>query len=365
MAGYLDFIDPGNSGGSIQIPEVPRTPLPRQSYICTKCGKSFNTDENRRAHIFDKHPFHRPALLLDGDEPVGPRAIVRRPLNASAIAANDYSTILLDGKSVSAPDLAAVLARERQGYHVITLQGQGKPVEYRLDFDIADPRELDQIDTLFQGLVQDSVLNRALIDGFMRLAQRHATCGSYVEGICHYLWGVLAKDQSGDTGLERREYESRFNLAIAALHGHARPMPEVINAVIHFNFNAFGHMAGARYAPGLSLAAQRIAGVKADQVDDVASARADTGIPLDAATHRLLDYAARLDTLSADDIREMDAVRRESSWVPADKAKLSVLLAETYLKQGDAARAKELARRLHNDPNFGSWAESMINRIGK
>lgn len=365
MAGYLDFIDPGNSGGSIQIPEMERTPLRKPVYVCTKCGNSFNSDENRRAHIFEKHPFHRPALLLDGDEPVGPRATLRQPLSAGDIAANDFRSILLDGKSVSASYLADVLARERQGYHMVVLEGQGRPVEYRLDFDIADPKDLDQVDNVFRGLVKGGVLNRMQIDSFIRLTQAYTSGVSYVEGICHYLWGVLAKDQSGDTGLERHEYESRFNLAIAALHGHGRPLPEVINAIVHFNFNAFGHMAGARYAPGLAMAAQRIAGVAIDTVGGKASGRVDAGIPLDAATHRLLDYAARLDVLSADDLREMEAVRRESSWVPADKAKISVLLAEGHLKQGDEAAARALARRLHNDPIFGGWAGNLIKRIEK
>ncbi len=58
------------------------------------------------------------------------------------------------------------------------------------------------------------------IDGFIEDCRPFSTADLYYDGICHYLYGVLAKERSPDSSLPYEEYRDRFNRAADALRDY-------------------------------------------------------------------------------------------------------------------------------------------------
>lgn len=66
MTWYMSFIDPGNAGGSVSIPESPPVVLQPIVYECPRCSALFDSVQTRREHFFTAHPYRKPELLLRG-----------------------------------------------------------------------------------------------------------------------------------------------------------------------------------------------------------------------------------------------------------------------------------------------------------
>src|SRR5262245_4151976 len=92
MPKVLDWIDPGNAGGSVRVPDAPRgEPTP---FLCRFCGVPFDTELDRVNHVHEKHPLLQPVLLLNGI-PAAQRMAIRRPLSPVDVAFEECADIVL------------------------------------------------------------------------------------------------------------------------------------------------------------------------------------------------------------------------------------------------------------------------------
>ena len=364
---FLDFIDPGNSGGSVPAPSSPWDGLPPPSpvvYRCSVCNTAFYDADELFAHRFTEHPYTRPALILAGRELTSPRELIVHPLNERDVILANTDQCYLDGKAVEPMQLPQLLSQQRGGVHTIVLESLGIETRYEMLFEIAEARELDEVEQLFLSIAGSDTLTIDRINVFAELTAKYKTALPYVDGLCHYLYGVLAKDQRGGTHLPQAEYKTKFNLALDSLRHFARPLANVVVGIIDFSGNAFSDGDTLPTSPRLQHAMRVYDGFTRQIVPAVLYSWSGGGmgnVPVDHATSQILQWAIE----STEDFlrhrRQMEMALDDAEWVPDDRFKVSMLLAERLSSLGDVAAAKCFARSVTNDALFGDWAQRIMD----
>lgn len=369
--GFLDFIDPGNSGGSVPTPSSPWDRLPPPApvvYRCVVCNAAFPDPDRLFEHRFTAHPYKRPALILGGRELTSPREVVVRPLTAADIVLANTDLCFFDGASVKPEHLAALLSNQRDGLHTVVLNKLGIETSYEIAFEIAAPIELDEVDRLFLSIVGAETLTVDRINLFVDIAEPYPTAKRYLDGLCQYLYGVLAKDQRGGTHLQQSDYKTRFNLALDTLRLFDRPLANVAVGVVNFSQNAFNDGESLDASVKLQYAMRVFSGFLRQIVVEKPSSWPVTGVgnvPIDHATDQIVSWASEGIVEMLKHRREMESVISSPVWVPDDRFKVSILLAERLAKNGNIADAQIHARLLVNDGLFGEWAQQIIEMDAK
>jgi hypothetical protein len=363
---YLAFIDPGNSGGSVVIPEFPRFILKPVVYECVICGAPFGDRDGLFQHRFETHPFRRPSLLVCGKEITSPRHIVVRPLRAEDISLAYTTKLTLDGIATTPERLIEVLGTDRRTIRSVVLENEGVSTAFELQFDIPEHDHLCEVERLFFALFAKATVDVMRIDAFIDITKDFHTALRYVDGISQYLYGILAKDQGGGTHLPQADYKIKFNQALDVLQAFDTALSDVLVGVINFNQNAFDEGSWLDHAPKLKIAMSRFSQllgghpvISASSPIPVASAE---NIPLDTYTDQIIRWStATVEELSTD-VRKLKHVIHSPNWTPDDRFKVRVLLAEMYLASGDESSARTCARHVANDAIFGSWAQGILAR---
>lgn len=364
--GFLDFIDPGNSGGSVPTPSSPWERLPPPVpvvYRCAVCAATFDDADQLFEHRFGEHPYTRPTLILSGREITSPREIVTRPLSESQITVANTDLCVFDDQPVPAEKLPKLLAQERTGLHTIVLDRLGIKTRYEIVFEIADTKELAEVERLFLAIVGSETLSVDRINVFVEMTSQYKTALLYVDGLCHYLYGVLAKDQRGGTHLPQAEYKTKFNLALDGLRHFDRPLAEVVVGVVNFSQNAFDDGKTLDASPRLQRAMRMyssFANGKCPMATTNWSGSGMGNVPVDHATDQVIQWALDGNDEFLRHHRQMEAVIDTAEWVPNDRFKVSMLLAERLSALGQVAAAKRFARSVTNDALFSDWAQRIM-----
>lgn len=363
---FLDFIDPGNSGGSVPTQESPWDGLPPPApavYRCSVCDATFSDTDRLFEHRFSEHPYKRPALILDGHELTSPREIVVRPLVADQIALAHTDYCVFNDHTIRPEDLADLLSKQREGLHTVVLEKLGIETYYEIDFEIAKSSELLAVDRLFLSIVGAETLTLDRINLFIEMADRYTSARRYVDGLCQYLYGVLAKDQRGGTHLPQSDYKTKFNLALNSLQLFERPLADVVVGVVNFSQNAFndGDRLGA--SPKLQKAMRVFFGFLNGVGFKTSLPWSGAGmcnVPVDQATDQIVQWAIESDDELLRYKRQMESIISGAEWVSYDRFKVSMLLAEKLALHGDITAAQGYARQAVNDALFGEWAQRIM-----
>lgn len=366
--GYLDFIDPGNSGGSVPSPASPWDGLPPPApvyYLCSICGARFKDTDRLFEHRFNEHPLTRPTLILDGREITSPRQIISTPLDENQITFVSADRCSFDAREVTTQSLPKLLAKTKAGVHTIHLERQGIETHYEIVFEIAESKELEVVEHNFLSIVGSDTLSVDRINLFAEMTSKCRTAIRYVDGLCQYLYGVLAKDQRGGTHLNISEYKTKFNLAIDGLSPFDRPLANVVVGIINFAQNAFGDGNALAFSPKLQRAMRTYFGYLNNAGTPSAKGAAWPGngmgnVPIDHATDQIIQWVLEPDDEAQKHLRQMEAVIDSGEWVPDDRLKVSLLLAERLAARHDYIAAKRFARTLTHDAIFSEWAERIM-----
>ena len=341
---------------------------PSPEFHCTHCDKLFGSDEGLRKHLFEDHPQHRPRLVLQGRE-IGTGTVrITEPVAADDVGVSQCDRAALNGTETSVADVPRGLARLMFGVCNVKLYNGGALAEFRLDFQIASAGDLKGIEDEFTRMARGKRLDRRAIDDFITATKRFGSAIGYSDGICAYLYGVLAKEKHTDSSLPYDQYVSRFNKAAYELADYPRPLARTIRGLIAFHFNHFAEARRLAHGTRLGRAAERyvvwLTGV-ASAVRSAIKPRA-TALELDAlltdwTTEQILDWTVRASDDPPRDTKEMASTLNHC---PADydRTKLHVLLSETYLANMDCDPACRHAKELRNRPGFDRWAESTIEK---
>ena len=198
------------------------------------------------------------------------------------------------------------------------------------------------------------------IGEFIDAVSGFTTAIGYYDGICAYLYGVLAKEQAGGSTLPYKDYESKFNKAAEELAAYNRPFAQTIGSLIRFHFNHFRdstHLSPESRAGRVS--ARYSLWIKSLRSSEPHPAGADEleALVTDWETEQILRWAIRpLRDLTKKTTDIEDFLKRTIS--EYDRAKLHILLGEIYAQTGDVNQALEYAGSLQNVPVFQEWRRS-------
>lgn len=364
--GYAEFHETTGLG------EYVYTPPPPVRYSCEHCARSFLDLEALRKHRFEQHPVRQPTLLLRG-KPVGslPQQLMT-PLRPADVLVEDATSCLLNGKPVPPARLAKQLSNLRREYAEVELRNQGATARCLLDFQVADEAHLAGVEAAFLRLARDRALNLQAVSRFNDDCRAFASAMPYCDGISHYLYGVMAKEHSPESGLKHEEYIQRFLRSSEELSDFDRPLARSVRALVAFHFNQFDDSEYLAPDGALRHAAGAFAGLlqglpwhfdeafspaPGSAVEDLLTDQETLEILADAS-HGLVGLKARADDL-------LSHLRR----APAggyDHMKRMLLACEALAAREEPAshaEARKLARTLAGKPDTSAWANAMLERL--
>lgn len=364
--GYAEFHEPTGLGEYVYTP-----PLPVR-YTCETCAQVFSNLEALRKHRFEQHPVRQPVLLLRG-KPVGTLPeVLMTPLDLSDVLVEDATTCLLNGEPMPPARLGEQFVAMRREFAEVELRNQGANTRCLLDFRIADESDLDGVEAAFLRLARDRLLNIRAVSRFNDDCRFFASAMPYCDGISHYLYGVMAKERSQDSGLKHEEYIPRFLRSSGELSGFNRPLARSVRSLVAFHFNQFEDAeylapeGALRYAAGTFACLLRGLRWHLDEAFSPASSSAVEDLLTDQDTLQILNDASHnFGGLKARAGELLTNLHRS----PAggyDHMKRTLLACEALAacdEPASHAEARKLARMLASRPDTSAWANATLERL--
>lgn len=360
--GYMEFHEPVGLDWHFK----PRPP----SYACSLCAREFSSEDALHKHRLEAHPLRRPALFIDGIELGARRLRVTQVLVPGAVRTENCAAATINGKNVAPNWIGNVLSEVRDDVCLVVLSKDGVDARFEIQIDVASTQDVTGVEQEFRMLVRNRRLDLRAIEEFIAATRPFKSAIGYCDGICSYLYGLLAKERAPDSSLPYEAYSARFSQAGEKLAMYDRPLGRAIGALIEFHFNHFRD--AARLAPGTRVgsAADRYAawldGTKSSSVAMAGDERSTAveRMVTDLETEKILQWTMR----NADDVvaqsAEIEGVLKQDL-IQFDRVKLHMLLAETYRAAGDNGRALAHARSLRNLAAMEKWAEGLIRSAGE
>ncbi len=360
QTGYWEFHEPTGIDFVIEKREI--------TYPCRHCERKFNTMDELQRHRFEDHAYSRPALFLRGAEVGASAFAVRRRLAASEVRFDHVRSAVLNGRRVAPEELPQRLADVTNDRVMLELANEGASAKFELVFAVASEPHLAGVESAFLRLAHGRTLNLQAIERFIVDCAAFGTATGYLDGICHYLYGVLAKERAPDSGLPFDAYRERYSRSADELKGFDRPLANMVQALVAFHFNHFDDAQHLAPEGRLRHAAVSFAGVlegwpwhHTHEHDDERSTALED-LLADHETFGILRWAALgVHGLKSRDAEISAALNRD---IPGfDRLKLQIMLAEALAAKGNAAGARAVARELIGNSQTSAWAESLLARL--
>lgn len=362
--GYMEFHEYSGLGDYRYESSPPQ-------YACAQCGQTYSTVDGLRKHRFESHPLHRPTLLLRGRE-LGSHPIrIASTLREEDVYAERCDRAVLNGAEISLSTLPAKLAQVSSDVCQLSLSSGEVTSEFTLDFRIATEDDLRGIEGEFQRTALGRRLDVLAIEAFIDATSRFESAIGYCDGICAYLYGVLAKEKAPDSSLPYEAYVGKYIKAAEELAAYDRPLARTIGSLIEFHFNHFSSAARLAGDARVGQAASRYqAWLDVRTTDERRSSASSTPsgeleeMVTDWETEQIARWAVRplaelspysedMETFLAREIAEYDRV------------KVQVLLAEIYASANDTTRVIQHAKALRNLSALERWAEGKIRTFSE
>jgi hypothetical protein len=360
--GYVEFHEPTGLGDH-ERPKLDGRPVP--AHKCDVCGSAFMSEAELARHRFETHPRTRPALLLRRRAllPAPAINVISSPLTDTEVSVRGTARIVVNDRALDEAALKRALCAPCEDLVTISLGQTGLETVYRIHFDIANAADLKAIDALFLELVEDGAINVSRVRDLVNLARPYRTGGRYVDGLTEYLFGIMAKQQSGGTHIPLEEYRERYNAALSGLADFRTALAVTVVGIVNFNENVFEGSASVAHATKLHVATQYFQAVLFGGAKPAADTRLGHGriagrVPADEATERIVGWGHEMAARGG--LQDEGLVRASlnaGACAPDDRFKLCVLLAESCATQGRIDDARQFARPYSGHPIFGGWAD--------
>lgn len=358
--GYLDFHE---QTGLSEAYTAPIPVFPR----CLKCGQELPNVDAFALHRFEMHPYLQPALLIDGVEFVATRHTISKQIKVDDVRFTNTNTCWFNGEQVTTAVLSQRIAAARQKFISVRLRNDEGEVEITYDLDIGIPEKNDivEVEKRFFELSSAGNLTVLSINNFIQVTRDFPSAGSYVDGLSMYLYGVLAKDQRGDTSLTREAGRARMTSAQQLLARFNTPLSVVVTQTINFNLNAFNDGLSLQNSPRLARVMQRFWRLlHPDEIlpvlpDETEGARSKQ-VPLDVCTNQMVEWSLLPSSSIVEKRKELEKTFSDDNWIPDDRFKVQILLVDALNNEGEVKKCSDHARRLRHHAQWGKWAESLI-----
>ena len=351
----LDLWPPG--------PSLEGRSLPPPVFPCPWCNTVFENADELEMHTFRGHHQPRPVLLLRGRE-CGSSLV---PISTRT-QPEDWATVQVDRAWMNdAPtdphQLPALLARETNRHIDVRLASKSVEAEFKLQFQIADPSDLEQVDLNLRALAEGRRLDLRAIEEFVRACSELDSASRYYDAFAQYFYGVLARERSPESNLRPQDYRDKYDLAGWVLSQFDTVPARTVSALIAFHFNQFSRAMAAGFdSERLHGAAQRLRRFllleSHEEPPPTTRRRGFDRLFTDAETERVLDWVTAPFTADSGRLFE-EAAAYANSCEPLDQVKLRITLAEYHRRLGAAEEARHhVDAVLHNDLTE-DWARSL------
>ena len=354
---HLDFIDPGNSSGSVPTQESPFENLRFNPiiYSCPICKQIFNSPDNLFNHRVEAHPSKRPTLIIGGLETSShpSRHVIVRNVMESEIQFLEAEGASKNDKSISLDSLKVLIAEKRQGPFDFHLLNKSVKTHYSLIFDIPENDDLTKIEDLFFQLIAQDTFNTERVNLFVEMSGEIKTGKRYTDGLCNYLYGVLAKDQKGNTHLKFEDHIAKFNSSLETLKYFDRALSNTIVGLINLNLNIFdlsySKLGSQKIISSLFRFHQILSNEKlSSRIEKHESINSEKRIPLDFATEKIITWSI-LDNEPFEKARkEIEHLLESTEWTEQDKYKIKILLINFFLESGENEKAQLILKDYRN-----------------
>ncbi len=359
---YTDYIDPGNSGGSVPTPDTQypiKTGAINPFFICEECEEIFNDERIFYEHKYTVHPIKSPLIILKGEQIGYTKKHIFEKLIFDEIQIENCTDVLVNETDKKTPSqLKQFLSNQTNGFYKLKLNNKESTRTFEFEYLIASKISLDAIDKAFVSCFQKESLTLDDIEKFTNEARKYDDVQVYVSAYIAYLYGILAKEQHNEilTGFE--DYLNKFNEASDILKDYPRSLARSICAIIAFNHNFFEITRRlAVHLPDFLNASDLIQdGALIEQIIPVIEE--NKLIPIDWITEKIIS----LSKISPNNLKSLVEYEEllKSGRIPAkDKDKMRVILARKYNQAGNKNKANELLKSLRNNPDF----ELIVNYI--
>lgn len=341
--------------------------LPPQRYSCRDCICDFATVRQLYEHQLASHPITTPTISIRGRQLDARVFHVSTPLRADEIDVRNVSECEVNGKKLLVSKLHARLTVATHETLNLCIENKGIKRNHQINYRIADPIEVEHIEKSFVDIALQGPLNHHAIDRFINVTAPYATAPQYRNGICQYLYGVLAKDGGRDSNIPLTRYIEKFNSAVDSLADFDTTLSRAIRSAISFHYN--------RYRDSRLLTPDTLVGRVANLLFEILIAgEADFRLGIDDLNPSFsLLYIDR----ESMDILQIARRRAEEIAINADliyekflrstngldRVKLAILAAEAYCLRDDSKSRKyvtAICRPYLHDLEIGDWARGRI-----
>jgi len=334
------------------------------TFTCKDCGKICLSVDELSKHRFENHPSHRPTFFIRGKE-LGTESIrITRPLAEEDLDI-DCDRAFINGQKFSVDAVSQIIVRASTDVCRVKLYKGNISEEFELNFCIASEQDIRGIEMQFNKMIYGQRLDGRVVDSFINATEEFGSAIGYCDGICSYLYGVMAKERCSDSGLPHEKYVDKYNEAAKKMMDYERPLAMAIRSVIGFHFNHFSETslltdkgnvgrAASVYADWMKASAPRI-----DNGPDVHYDNIENAV-MDFHTQRIVCWVLRFADKIWECVTEIEAFLKHDI-EQYDNVKARILLSEIYSSIGDSENSILHARSLRNIPNpVGEWANAMI-----
>lgn len=360
--GYMEFHEPAGTEW-VYVPRPIRFP-------CHLCKKSFSSMDELRRHRFENHRYSRPLMFVRGIELGATPLQVTRPLSPTDIQTDRVTVATVNGELTPLLKLPQVLSDTTNDRVTVVLANEGASSTFEFLVRIAKEEDLVGVESAFLKMTRSRSLTIRSIEVFIADCKPFETASLYCDGLCHYLYGVLAKERAPDSALTFDDYPTRFSRAADELQTYERSLAQIVRALVAFNFNHFDD--AHKQAPDgrLHNAAVLYSGLlegfpwqhEFERNETESNALVD--LLTDHETLRILrwtELGAKELVNCIDDLQGQ--LKRD---IPGyDKFKIQMLVAEALALIGDAVGARRVAREFMSNQQTQAWAEALVARISQ
>jgi hypothetical protein len=357
--GYLDHIDPGNSGGSVRIPDTPfKSKSKPVVFPCDICGKTFKTHESLVDHRIEVHPIKRPMLYVDCRPLRKENITIRTAMVPGSITLQDVDSIFLNDKEVMSEEaLLGWLCKTTPAAFDLKLVNQSYPVTFRWVIDIASSDELDKVDSLFYGAFRSGLSIYQAFGLFNeQVSGVSSAAKNYAAGLSCYVVAIITKDQLPGATLAFEKYPQKLGEAMDTLCDYrGRALSDAVFAIAEFMQNDFQPRSSDYSLPKLYAAKQFFTCGEFQGVDS--RANEVQSIPIDTVTDCIVDFCSMALASQSANILNMDALMKSLNTDARDRAKIVFVQWSYFRLSGESDKANDLKSKLTHDPYFSSLVE--------
>ena len=355
--GYMDFHEPDGLG------DFRFEPLP-PAFRCAHCDTICSSIDELRIHRFESHPLRRPTLFLKGQELGADPVRVTSRFSTEDVRIDDCDRAFVNGSEVPVDRIPHRLVRMSSDVCRLVLSKSDVSVEFKLDFRIASEEDLLGVETQFERTALGGRLDVRAIEEFISSTSGLESAIGYTDGICSYLYGVLARERAPDSSLPYDAYVGRFSRAAEQLATYERSLAVTVVSLIEFHFNHFEEVSRLGNNSRVGRAAERYENWMQGKLIESTkgSSRPNNkleALVTDGETEQIIRWAVCPFQVLSDHAEEIESFLK-GNLEEYDKVKIHMLLGEMYAMSGKATKALEHAKALRNVAALEGWAESII-----